>query len=247
MALRDMDERGRVRDLSDIDYRAQFDRKWGQFTAEEQRTIDAEVERLLDALRDSPDPLWGSIMNTSIEGWKVNPFNGLRGDWTGTPWHAIWERHGHSDQQAALFFGNLWKLRIIERPEQWIGMRTTGDNPTFPIGTSIFQGRPELAGLNADAVTYWLNDRTIGADEFAVRVHHRVVKVRPFRNGNGRHARLLADIVLERHFGRKPFTWGGGAQLGNADPHRATYLEALRAADRGDISGLMTLCRVVAA
>jgi hypothetical protein len=131
--LKDMDEKGHVREMRDIDYRSQFDRKWNEFTPEEQRAIDAEIARLLDALRDSPDSLWGSIMNTSIEGGKVNPFNGLRGDWSGTPWHPIWERHGQSDHQAALFFGNLSKLRIIERPaEQWIGIRNTEDRPTFP-------------------------------------------------------------------------------------------------------------------
>lgn len=134
--LKDMDEKCRMREMRemrDIDYRSQFDRKWNEFTPEEQRAIDAEIARLLDALRDSPDSLRGSIMNTSIEGGKVNPFNGLQGDWTGTPWHAIWECHGQSDHQAALFFGNLWKLRIIERPgEQWIGIRNTEDRPTFP-------------------------------------------------------------------------------------------------------------------
>ena len=83
--LRDMDEKGGIRELKDIDYRRQFNDKWREFTPEEQGAIDAEIRRLLDALRDSPDPLWGSIMNISIEGGKANPFNGLRGDWTGTP------------------------------------------------------------------------------------------------------------------------------------------------------------------
>jgi hypothetical protein len=132
MALLDIDDKGAVRELADIEYRTEFDRKWGEFTPEEQRAMDAEIGRLLDALRVSPDPLWGSIMNTSIEGGKINPFNGLRGDWAGTPWQPIWERHGQSDQQAALFFGTLWKLRTIERAEQWVGIRNTAERPTFP-------------------------------------------------------------------------------------------------------------------
>jgi len=130
--LRDMDENGGVREMHDIDYRERFDRKWNEFTAEEQQTIDIEINRLLDALTDDPDPNWGSIMNTSIEGGKVNPFTGSPGDWSGTPWHPIWERHGQSDEQAALYFGTLWKLRIIERPELWIGIRNTEARPTFP-------------------------------------------------------------------------------------------------------------------
>jgi hypothetical protein len=83
--LRDIDENGGVRELDDIDYRERFDSKWNEFTPLEQRAIDTEINRLLDALRDDPDPNWGSIMNTSIEGGKVNPFNGEPGDWTGTP------------------------------------------------------------------------------------------------------------------------------------------------------------------
>lgn len=130
--LRDIDERGRVRDMHDIDYRHRFDSKWNEFTREEQRVIDTEIDRLLDALIHDPNPNWGSIMNTSIEGGKVNPFNGEPGDWSGTPWQSIWEHHGRSADQAALFFGTLWKLRIIERPEQWVGIRNTGDRPTFP-------------------------------------------------------------------------------------------------------------------
>jgi hypothetical protein len=104
--LKDIDERGGMREMTDIDYRPQFDRKWREFTLEEQRAIDAEIARLLDALRDSPDPQWGSILNTSIEGGKASPFTSLRGDWTGTPWEPIWERNGQSNQQAALFLAH---------------------------------------------------------------------------------------------------------------------------------------------
>ena len=143
--LRDIDERGGTRKMDDIDYREQFDRKWDEFTPRQQKAINAEIKRLLDALVNHPDPIWGSIMNTSIEGGKVNPFTGLPGDWSGTPWQPIWERHGESDEQAALFFGTLWKLRIIERPEQWIGVRNTEDSPTFPN-----------RGINLPGKTYFL-------------------------------------------------------------------------------------------
>jgi hypothetical protein len=147
--LKDIDENGGVRELDDIDHRERFYRKWNEFTPEEQRAIDTEINRLLDALIDDPDPKWGSIMNTSIEGGKVNPLNGNPGDWTGTPWQPIWERHGQSDEQAALFFGTLWKLRIIERPEQWIGIRNTEDRPTFPN-----------RGINLPGKTYFLENRS---------------------------------------------------------------------------------------
>ena len=147
--LKDIDEKGRTRELKDIDYRNPFDTKWDEFTSEEQEAIDTEIQRLLDALKNSPDPLWGSIMNTSIEGGKANPFNGLRGDWTGTPWEPIWERHSRSDQQAALFFGTLWKLRIIERQEMWIGIRSSDERPTFPNRSISLPGKTYFLATRA--------------------------------------------------------------------------------------------------
>lgn len=103
--------------------------------------------------------------------------------------------------------------------------------------------RPDLLNLYTDVAGHWLKDKLMSADEFAARVHHRIVKIHPFRNGNGRHSRLIADLVLERHFGRPPFTWGGNANLGNDDAHRPAYLAALKAADKGDYAALLALCR----
>jgi hypothetical protein len=44
--LRDIDENGSVRAMDDIDYRQRFDSKWSEFTPEEQRVIDAEINRV---------------------------------------------------------------------------------------------------------------------------------------------------------------------------------------------------------
>lgn len=146
--LKDIDERGGVRNLVDIDYRERFDNKWNEFTPEEREVIDTEIKRILDELIANRASGGGSIMNTSIEGGKVNPNNGIPGDWTSTPWESIWEHHGHSDEQAALFFGTLWKLRIIGRKESWIGIRNTEDRPTFPN-----------RGINLAGKTYFLDSK----------------------------------------------------------------------------------------
>jgi len=147
--LIDIDENGSTREMDDIDHRDQFDLKWSEFTPTEQRAINAEINRLLDELIEEPSPNWGAIMNTSIVGGEVNPNTGEPGDWTGRPWEPIWERHGRSAEQAALFFGTLWKLRIIERSEQWVGIRSTDDNPTFPN-----------RGINLQGKTYFLATRS---------------------------------------------------------------------------------------
>ena len=140
--LRDMDEKGRMRDLTRLDYFSDFERQWAHYTEPEQLAIIQAIESKLDELVATPDSRWGAIMNTSIEGGKANPFNGTRGDWDGTPWAPIYERCGRSEQQAALFFGLLWKWRIIERPETWVGIRSDPDSrPTFPNRGVTLQGK----------------------------------------------------------------------------------------------------------
>lgn len=148
--LKDMDEKGRMRSMTKLDHESEFNDVWmKRFTHEERQAMIDAVDAKLDQLIASPDKQWGSIMNTSIEGGKVNPFTGQPGDWSDTPWHPIWVAHGFSDQQAGLFFGNLWKWRIIQREEIWIGIRNTPEaRPTFPN-----------RGVSLDGKTYFLEGR----------------------------------------------------------------------------------------
>ena len=77
-------------------------------------------------------------MNTSIEGGRANPNTGVKGDWSGTVFDAVYQACGQSEQQAGMFYGNLWKKIIIERTEQWVGIRT---DPTFPQRGITLQGK----------------------------------------------------------------------------------------------------------
>jgi len=96
-----------------------------------------------------------------------------------------------------------------------------------------------------DNARYWVApDATwITPEVDCVRVHHQMVSIHPFPNGNGRHARLFADL-LARSIGIPPFTWGG-ANLNGAGPDRAEYLAALRRADRNpeDLVDLLRFAR----
>ncbi len=86
----------------------------------------------------------------------------------------------------------------------------------------------------------WLRFATFPVHEAAVRLHHRMIAVRPWTEGNRRHARLLADIVVAAH-GEPPLSWGAGAAPG-ADAG-ARYLAAIRAADDGDMAILVAFAR----
>jgi hypothetical protein len=129
MALREIGETGDVYDVFDLPHVDEFNQVWLSISPQERAAIEAEINRRLDQLITSPDPNWGSITNTSIEGGKASPDTGVRGDWTGTPFIAIYEACGLNEEVAGMFYGNVWKMVIIGRPELWIGIRS---DPTFP-------------------------------------------------------------------------------------------------------------------
>jgi Fic-DOC domain mobile mystery protein B len=127
--------------------------------------------------------------------------------------------------------------RMFDQTWKWAGRyRATEKN----IGIPHWQIREALAALLGDA-RYWLEHRTYPPDEIALRFHHRLVFIHPFANGNGRHARLAAD-VLARMQNQTVFTWGG-VDIARHGDFRHSYIDALRAADKGDIGPLLTFAR----
>jgi Fic-DOC domain mobile mystery protein B len=92
-----------------------------------------------------------------------------------------------------------------------------------------------------DDVKAWVERRTYPLDEIAVRFHHRLVLIHPFPNGNGRHARLLADLLILQSGGER-LTWGS-ANLQQAGDVRRRYIESLESADDHDIGPLLAFAR----
>ncbi len=86
-----------------------------------------------------------------------------------------------------------------------------------------------------ESVRYWAKNHTFGPRETAARFHLRLAQVHPFPNGNGRHARAMADIICSR-MGGAEIDWG---PIGRAGSVRDEYLAAVRAADRGDFRPLI--------
>jgi Fic-DOC domain mobile mystery protein B len=126
-------------------------------------------------------------------------------------------------------YGNIWA---------WAGtFRKTNKN----IGVDKWQISTELRNLLADAV-YWLEQQVFLPDEMALRFKHRLVSIHCFPNGNGRHSRLMADIIVEKVFKQPVFTWGA-VNLVKGSEARTAYLKAVRAADNGDISPLLQFAR----
>jgi Fic-DOC domain mobile mystery protein B len=127
--------------------------------------------------------------------------------------------------------------RMFDQTWKWAGIyRTTEKN----IGIAHYQIRDGLGALLGD-VRYWLQHQTFPPDEIAVRFHHRLVSIHPFANGNGRHARLMADVLV-RTQDRPVFTWGGADIVAQGD-FRLRYIDALQAADKNDIALLLAFAR----
>jgi Fic-DOC domain mobile mystery protein B len=96
-------------------------------------------------------------------------------------------------------------------------------------GCSSVEIIERMARLLGDG-QYWLSHKTFSIEEIAIRIHHRLVgEIHAFPNGNGRHARMLADILIVKN-GGTPFTWG---QANPVTPGTARdgYLNALRQLD----------------
>jgi len=126
-------------------------------------------------------------------------------------------------------FGDVWS---------WAGkFRTSNKNigvDKLLISTSLFQ-------LNENC-KYWIQNNTFMPDNIAIEYKHQIVKIHPFANGNGRHSRLMADIIIEKFLGGEIFTWGKVSLIQKSDK-RTKYIDSIKVADKGDIKPLIEFAR----
>jgi Fic-DOC domain mobile mystery protein B len=126
-------------------------------------------------------------------------------------------------------FGEVWK---------WAGsVRKTNKN----IGVDKSQVLIRLKCLLNDC-RYWIEHSTFDKDEIAIRFKHQLVSIHIFANGNGRHSRLCADILISKVFNKPVFTWGR-ENLSGMGKARKDYLNAIHDADNGNISALILFAR----
>lgn len=126
-------------------------------------------------------------------------------------------------------FGDVWS---------WAGDFRSGD---VNIGNVQAHRIPVDLSAMLDDVKFWTDHETFAPDEIAVRLHHRLTVIHPFPNSNGRHARLMADILIQRLDGQ-PFSWGSGS-LKILGELRKRYVAALQMADNHDIRPLVKFAR----
>jgi Fic-DOC domain mobile mystery protein B len=128
--------------------------------------------------------------------------------------------------------------RMFSEVWNWAGsFRKTNKN----IGVDKNQIEEQLVMLLGDC-RYWIDNHIYSDDELVIRFSHRMVRIHPFPNGNGRHSRLFADILISHIFKRPLFSWGG-KNIVREGASRATYLNAIYQADQGFLEPLIDFAR----
>jgi Fic-DOC domain mobile mystery protein B len=167
------------------------------------------------------------------------------------PVHLTLQRELNEYEEANILEGNEWLFarrrgdplderfihtvhrRMFNQTWRWAGQARRSDKN---IGVSWVEIPARLRQMVGD-IRVQIEHRAYSPTEIAARYHHRLVAIHVFPNGNGRHARLMADLLLLELAGRR-FDWGRGSLVA-ANELRARYIAALKAADGGDIRPLL--------
>ena len=126
-------------------------------------------------------------------------------------------------------YGNVWALAGE--------FRKTNKN----LGVDKWQITSALKTL-LDDTQFWFEHETFRPDEMAIRFKHRIVSIHCFPNGNGRHSRLMADVIIDKIYKRPAFSWGAINLVKQSDI-RTIYLDALREADKNSYEKLILFAR----
>ena len=150
----------------------------------------------------------------------------------------VWAFRRKPDDILSAKYVCLLHKRMFKNVWRWAGeFRRTGKN----IGVEPWLIGSSLKSILED-VRFWIDENVYPADEIAARFHHRLVATHLFANGNGRHARLTADLLLVHILECSRFTWGS-KNLVQAGECRQKYIDALQNADRRDYEKLLRFVR----
>ena len=125
--------------------------------------------------------------------------------------------------------------RVIETPLLRGEWKKLPNNPTKSDGSTHEYCPPEQVASEMDQLIAWHQEhleKGVPPEVEAAWLHHRFTQIHPFQDGNGRIARTLASLIFLR------------AKLFPLVIHRDerdAYIDALEAADRSELNGLMQL------
>ena len=183
------------------------------------------------------DEIDGLKINTIVNQGELNEFEQLNIEqavqWT-------MKQRMNTDKLITEKFILSLHHRMYKDVWKWAGkFRTSEKNLGIPFPNIAI----ELKKL-IDDTHFWIEHNTFSPDEIALRFKHRLVSIHCFPNGNGRHSRLMADLIIEKIFNQPHFTWGQSqSKLTSNDSARKEYLSALKQADLNNYTPLIAFAR----
>jgi Fic-DOC domain mobile mystery protein B len=147
-----------------------------------------------------------------------------------------WALNRRRDLLSEKFIQQLHR-RMLGDVWRWAGKFRTSERN---LGIPFYEVPAALRQL-LDDTNACIEHQTYPPDEIAVRFHHRLVQIHAFPNGNGRHARLMADLLVMRLGGAR-FSWGRES-LRDPSTLRQRYIAALQDADNHNIGPLLAFAR----
>jgi len=148
------------------------------------------------------------------------------------------KRNFSIDQVLTVDFIKEVHRKMFSEVWDWAGTyRKSNKN----IGVDKHQIHSQLLSL-LDNCKYWIHNEIYSKDEVSIRFKFGIVKIHPFPNGNGRHSRLCADILISHVLKEPVFTWGG-RDLSGLNENRKKYLEAIHKAEEEVFEPLILFAR----
>ncbi|HRE84296.1 MAG TPA: mobile mystery protein B [Opitutaceae bacterium] len=153
----------------------------------------------------------------------------------------VWAMRPHTLKRVDLLtdtFARELHKRMFNQTWRWAGRyRKTEKN----LGWEVARITEGMRNAFDDAKT-WVGFSIYPLYEAAIRLHHRLVVIHPWPNGNGRHARLIADVMIAALQGEE-LTWGSRENLIAIGDARRRYIEATRQTDVGNFEPLLAFAR----
>ena len=129
-------------------------------------------------------------------------------------------------------------VKMFDDVWRWAGQTRYSEKN---IGVPWVQIPVKLRQLLEDC-KYWIENESFSEEEISIRLKHRLVAIHIFPNGNGRHSRLMGDIIMMHIYNKPKFSWGQ-SNLKNKSDVRNTYINALKKADADDYNDLIAFAR----
>lgn len=108
------------------------------------------------------------------------------------------------------------------------------------IGVIPYLIPSHLASLCSEVVAWNHEKISLNYIEQAARIHHRLVWIHPFENGNGRFSRLVSDrFLLSKNYFHPMWP----SDLYQKGEERTLYIQSLKKADLGDFTELEYLIK----